>query len=76
MSEEGQAQGTLHSEVQCIMGNGNMGPPPTEQSDRQTPVKILTFHNFVGGRFLPSYLKERSPSFIYDDVLADPKLAS
>ena len=31
------------------MGNGHMRLPPPNRSDRQTPVKILPSHNFVGG---------------------------
>ena len=27
-------RGTLYSEVQCIMGNGHMGAPAYEQTDR------------------------------------------
>ena len=35
----------MYSEVQCIVGNGHMGPPCT---DRQTRVKTLPSGNFVG----------------------------
>ena len=35
-------------EVQCIMGNGHMGPPfPCEQTDM---TKNITFPQFLGGR--------------------------
>ena len=36
----------MYSEVQCIMGNGQMGPSCT---DRHTRVKTLPSQNFVGG---------------------------
>ena len=42
---EGAGVGSLYSEVQCIMGNGHMGPV-----DRQTRVKTLPSRNFAGGR--------------------------
>ena len=43
--------GVLYSGFQCIMGNSHMGmPTPPDQNDRQTPVKTLPSHNFVGGR--------------------------
>ena len=43
-----QEGGVLYSEVQCINGNGDMGPPQWMNS--HAPVKALTFHNFVGRR--------------------------
>ena len=35
--------GSLHGEVQCIMGNGHMRTP-LEQNDRHTHVTILPSH--------------------------------
>ena len=40
-------EGVLYSEIQCIMGNGHMGTTPW--TDRQTPMKALLSHNFIGG---------------------------
>ena len=40
-------EGVLYSEVQCIMGNGHMGPSPPVT--RQTPVKTLPSRKFVCG---------------------------
>ena len=37
------------SEVQCIMVNGHMGP--LSHVDKQTCMKTLPSHNFVGGRY-------------------------
>ena len=39
---------SLYSEVQCIMGNGHMGPP-SHPVDRQTPVKTLLSRREVAG---------------------------
>ena len=44
----------LYNEVQCIMGNGHMGPPPSPPygyNDSQTWLKTLPSYSFVGGRF-------------------------
>ena len=40
----------LYSEVQCIMGNGLMGPSPPRRTDRHTRLKTLPSRNFFGGR--------------------------
>ena len=40
-----QYGGVQYGAVQCIIGNGHMGPP--QQNDRQTPVKILPSRIFV-----------------------------
>ena len=47
----GSGQMGLYSEVQCIMGNGHMGPPPPYcgHNDGQTRLKTLPSRNFVGG---------------------------
>ena len=37
-------RGCLYSEVQCIMGNGHMGP----FMDRHTRLKILPYRKFGG----------------------------
>ena len=40
---------SLYSEVQCIMGNGRMGPP-SRPVDRQARVKtLLSGHEVAGG---------------------------
>ena len=44
----GPGPGGLYSEVQCIMGNGHMGP--STLVSRQTRLKTLPCHNFVGRR--------------------------
>ena len=46
--QEGVGTGALYSEVQCIMGNGHMGPPFSD--NRQTRLKTLPCRNFVNGR--------------------------
>ena len=49
-SPGGRAVRFLYGEVQCIMGDGHMGPlppPPREQTD---VTENITFRNFVGGR--------------------------
>ena len=41
--------GSLYGELQCIMGNGHMGPTPScEQTDRQTDTTLL-----AGCKLLP-----------------------
>ena len=40
--------GVFYSEVQRIMGNGHIRPPPFKENDRQIPAKTLPSHNFVG----------------------------
>ena len=42
--------GVLYSEVQCIMGKGDMGSPLDRITDGQTRLKTLPSSNFVGGR--------------------------
>ena len=48
MSWGGLGLRALYSQVQCIMGNGHMGTP-CKQADRQTWLKTLPSHNFIGG---------------------------
>ena len=42
-------RGSLYSEVQCIVCNGDMGSP-SGQTDRHTSLKTLPSRNSVGGR--------------------------
>ena len=42
--------GYLHSEVECIMGNGHMGPSPPKHNDKQVPVKTFLSANLLGGQ--------------------------
>ena len=41
-------RGSLYGEFQCIVGNGDTGPP-CEQNDGQTRLKTLPFRTLVGG---------------------------
>ena len=43
----------LYGEVQCIMGNGHMGPAPpsrTKHNEWKTPVETLPSRNFIAKR--------------------------
>ena len=42
-----RATGGMYSEDQCIMGNDDIGTPPSV--NRQTRVKTLPSRNFIGG---------------------------
>ena len=42
--------GYLGTEVQCIMGNGHMGPPLNRHTDRHRRVKTLSSRYFFDGR--------------------------
>ena len=44
----GGGVGSLCGEVQYIMDNGHVGPPPPNRTTDTT--KTLPSHNFVGGR--------------------------
>ena len=46
--EEGRGTCTVRSKALWVMVTWGSSSP--EQNDRQTPVKTLPFHNFVGGR--------------------------
>ena len=39
--------GSMYSEVQYVMGDGHISPPPN--TDRHARLKTLSSHNFVGG---------------------------
>ena len=45
-----QGKGVLYSEVQCILGNGHMGPLVDRQTDRQIQLRKFPTHNFFGWR--------------------------
>ena len=53
----------LHSEIQCIMGNGHMGSALDRMTDGQTRLKTLPSRNFVDGRLkCYKYVRQKFPN--------------